>query len=123
MPRCDRGGKSCYCLSAGYAFGHARGRDVSAVMKASCREGKGAVRHPFPNQDFSSFLLQAQSSGAKVSGLANAGADTINSIKQAAEFGSTDAGQNLAGMLVFISDIKSLGLQTAKGLPLPSGFS
>jgi branched-chain amino acid transport system substrate-binding protein len=82
----------------------------------------GAVRHPFPGQDFSSFLLQAQASGAKVIGLANAGGDTINSIKQAAEFGIVQGGQNLAGLLVFITDVHALGLETAQGLVLTETF-
>ncbi|WP_407804137.1 ABC transporter substrate-binding protein, partial [Staphylococcus aureus] len=78
--------------------------------------------HPFPGQDFSSYLLQAQSSGAKVIGLANAGGDTINAIKQASEFGITQGGQTLAGLLVFISDVHALGLQTAQGLVLTEAF-
>ena len=82
----------------------------------------GSVSHPFPNNDFSSFLLQAQASGAKVIGLANAGGDTINAIKQSSEFGITQAGQRLAGLLVFISDVHSLGLQTAQGLVVTTGF-
>lgn len=117
-----QGGKTWFFLTADYAFGHALERDVSKVVKEAGGEVKGAVRHPFPSQDFSSFLLQAQASGAKVIGLANAGADTINSIKQAGEFGITQSGQSLAGLLVFLSDVKSLGLQAAQGLQLTTGF-
>ena len=117
-----QGGKTWFFLTADYAFGHALERDVSKVVKEAGGEIKGAVRHPFPSQDFSSFLLQAQASGAKVIGLANAGADTINSIKQAGEFGITQSGQSLAGLLVFLSDVKSLGLQAAQGLQLTTGF-
>ena len=80
------------------------------------------MRHPFPGQDFSSFLLQAQASGAKVIGLANAGGDTINAIKQAAEFGITQGGQSLAGLLIFITDVHALGLETAQGLVLTESF-
>jgi branched-chain amino acid transport system substrate-binding protein len=82
----------------------------------------GVVRHPFPNQDFSSFLLQAQASKAKIIGMANAGGDTINTIKQASEFGIVKGGQKLAGLLVFISDVHSLGLKTAQGIVLTTGF-
>ena len=82
----------------------------------------GTVRHPFPGQDFSSFLLQAQASGAEVIGLANAGGDTINTIKQASEFGITQAGQTLAGLLIFITDVNALGLDTAQGLVLTESF-
>lgn len=117
-----QGGKTWFFLTADYAFGHALERDVSKVVKEAGGEVKGAVRHPFPSQDFSSFLLQAQASGAQVIGLANAGADTINSIKQAGEFGITQSGQSLAGLLVFLSDVKSLGLQAAQGLQLTTGF-
>ncbi|MFO7308140.1 MAG: ABC transporter substrate-binding protein [Pseudomonadota bacterium] len=116
------GGDSWFFLTADYAFGHALERDTIAVVEKSGGKVLGTVRHPFPGSDFSSFLLQAQSSGAKVIGLANAGGDTINSIKQAAEFGITQAGQNLAGLLVFITDVHALGLQTAQGLVLTESF-
>jgi branched-chain amino acid transport system substrate-binding protein len=116
------GGDSWFFLTADYAFGHALERDVEAVVTASGGKVLGKVRHPFPGQDFSSFLLQAQASKAKVIGLANAGGDTINSIKQAAEFGITKGGQNLAGLLMFVSDIHSLGLPTAQGLVLTESF-
>jgi branched-chain amino acid transport system substrate-binding protein len=110
------GGDSWYFLTADYAFGHALERDTEAVVLANGGKVLGKVRHPFPGSDFSSFLLQAQSSKAKIIGLANAGGDTINSIKQAAEFGIVAGGQNLAGLLVFITDVHALGLQTAQGL-------
>ncbi len=116
------GGKKWFFLTADYAFGHALERDTMAVVKAAGGEVVGTVRHPFPGTDFSSFLLQAQSSGAEVIGLANAGGDTINSIKQAAEFGITQGGQALAGLLVFLTDVHALGLQTAQGLVLTESF-
>ncbi|MGZ8308595.1 MAG: ABC transporter substrate-binding protein [Rhodoplanes sp.] len=111
-----QGGKTWFFLTADYAFGHALERDTAAVVEKLGGKVLGKVRHPFPAQDFSSFLLQAQGSKADVIGLANAGADTINSIKQASEFGIVQGGQNLAGLLVFITDVHSLGLQTAQGL-------
>ncbi len=110
------GGSSWFFITADYAFGHALERDTSAVVKANGGQVLGSVRAPLNTQDFSSFLLQAQSSKAKIVGLANAGGDTINSIKQASEFGIVRGGQNLAGLLVFVTDIKALGLQTAQGL-------
>jgi branched-chain amino acid transport system substrate-binding protein len=110
------GGTTWFFLTADYAFGHALERDTAAVVEKNGGKVLGKVRHPFPGTDFSSFLLQAQASKAKIIGLANAGGDTINSIKQAAEFGIVKGGQNLAGLLVFISDVKALGLQTAQGL-------
>ncbi|WP_037462352.1 ABC transporter substrate-binding protein [Skermanella stibiiresistens] len=118
----QEGGKSWFFITADYAFGQALEADVTREVKAMGGEVKGSVRHPLNNSDFSSFLLQAQASGAKVIGLANAGADTTNSIKQAAEFGITASGQSLAGLLLFISDVDSLGLQTAQGLSLTTGF-
>lgn len=116
------GGDTWFFVTADYAFGHALERDTSAVVEAAGGEIVGTVRTPFPGTDFSSFLLQAQSSGAKVIGLANAGGDTINSIKQASEFGITQGGQSLAGLLVFINDIHALGLDVAQGLLLTSSF-
>jgi branched-chain amino acid transport system substrate-binding protein len=110
------GGTSWFFLTADYAFGHALERDTAAVVEKAGGKVMGKVRTPFPGQDFSSFLLQAQASKAKIIGLANAGGDTINSIKQAAEFGIVEGGQNLAGLLVFISDVHALGLKTAQGL-------
>ncbi|MFN3764291.1 MAG: ABC transporter substrate-binding protein [Aliihoeflea sp.] len=117
-----QGYESWYFLTADYAFGHSLERDTSAVVEANGGTVVGTVRHPFPGQDFSSFLLQAQASGAKVIGLANAGVDTINSIKQASEFGITQSGQTLAGLLVFISDVHALGLEAAQGLVMTEAF-
>ena len=116
------GGDSWFFLTADYAFGHALERDVSDVVKASGGKVLGAVRHPLSTQDFSSFLLQAQASKAKVIGLANAGQDTINSIKQAGEFGIVKGGQKLAGLLVFATDVQSLTLPVAQGLVLTESF-
>ena len=116
------GGDSWYFLTADYAFGHALERDTAEVVKASGGKVLGQVRHPLNTSDFSSFLLQAQASKAKVVGLANAGGDTINSIKQASEFGIVAGGQKLAGLLVFVNDIHALGLQTAQGLQLTEAF-
>lgn len=110
------GGDSWFFLTADYAFGHALERDTAAVVEKNGGKVVGKVRHPFPGQDFSSFLLQAQTSKAKIIGLANAGADTINAIKQASEFGITQGGQNLAALLAFITDVHALGLKTAQGL-------
>jgi branched-chain amino acid transport system substrate-binding protein len=116
------GGDTWFFLTADYAFGHALERDAAAVVEANGGKVLGRVRHPFPGTDFSSFLLQAQASKAKVIGLANAGGDTINSIKQAAEFGIVKGGQQLAGLLMFISDVHALGLQTAQGLVLTEAW-
>jgi branched-chain amino acid transport system substrate-binding protein len=110
------GGDTWFFLTSDYAFGHALERDTAAVVEANGGKVLGKVRHPINTNDFSSFLLQAQSSKAKVIGLANAGGDTINSIKQAAEFGIVKGGQSLAGLLVFASDVNALGLNTAQGL-------
>src|SRR5205807_5677365 len=110
------GGDTWFFLTADYAFGLALERDTAAVVEKNGGKVLGKVRHPFPGTDFSSFLLQAQASKAKIIGLANAGADTINSIKQAAEFGITQSGQNLAALLAFITDVHALGLTTAQGL-------
>jgi branched-chain amino acid transport system substrate-binding protein len=110
------GGDTWFFLTSDYAFGHALERDTAAVVEANGGKVLGKVRHPINTSDFSSFLLQAQSSKAKVIGLANAGGDTINSIKQAAEFGIVKGGQSLAGLLVFASDVNALGLATAQGL-------
>lgn len=117
----QQGGKSWFFLTADYAFGHALEKDSAAVVAANGGKVVGTVRHPFPGSDFSSFLLKAQSSGAQVIGLANAGSDTANSIKQAAEFGITPK-QSLAGLLMFISDIHSLGLKNTQGMYLTTGF-
>jgi branched-chain amino acid transport system substrate-binding protein len=112
------GGDSWFFLTADYAFGHALERDTAAVVEANGGKVLGKVRHPVNTSDFSSFLLQAQTSKAKVIGLANAGGDTINSIKAGAEFGIVSGGQKFAGLLVFSSDVAALGLQTAQGLSL-----
>jgi branched-chain amino acid transport system substrate-binding protein len=112
------GGDTWFFLTADYAFGHALERDTAAVVEANGGKVLGKVRHPLNTNDFSSFLLQAQASKAKVVGLANAGGDTINSIKQASEFGIVKGGQKLAGLLVFASDVNGLGLQAAQGLTL-----
>src|SRR5207247_2787426 len=111
-----RGGDTWFFLTADYAFGYALERDTEAVVLKSGGKVLGKVRHPFPGTDFSSFLLQAKASGAKIIGLANAGGDTINSIKQASEFGIVQGGQQLAGLLVFISDVKALGLPAGQGV-------
>ena len=115
------GGDSWYFLTADYAFGHALEKDTGDVVKANGGKVLGAVRHPLNSSDFSSFLLQAQASKAKVVGLANAGADTTNAIKQAAEFGITPT-QSLAGLLMFITDVHSLGLKATQGMYLTDGF-
>jgi branched-chain amino acid transport system substrate-binding protein len=116
------GGSTWFFLTADYAFGHALERDVEAVVVANGGKVLGRVRHPLNTADFSSFLLQAQASKAKIIGLANAGGDTTNSIKQAAEFGIVKGGQNLAGLLVFLTDVHGLGLQTAQGLIFTEAF-
>jgi len=118
----EQGGDTWFFITADYAFGHALQRDTTAFIEQGGGQVLGSVLAPFPNQDFSSFLLQAQASGAKIIGLANAGGDTINSVKQAAEFGIVEAGQKLAGLLIFITDIHSLGLQVAQGVVLTTGF-
>lgn len=117
-----RGGDSWFFLTADYAFGHALERDAAAQVTKAGGKVLGTVRHPFPGQDFASFILQAQSSGAKVIGLANAGGDFVNAIKQAAEFGVVQGGQSLAGLLVFITDVHALGLQVAQGLVMTEAF-
>jgi branched-chain amino acid transport system substrate-binding protein len=116
------GGTTWFFLTSDYAFGHALERDTKAVVLANGGQVLGSVLHPLNTQDFSSFLLQAQASKAKIIGLANAGGDTINAIKQGAEFGITAGGQNFAGLLVFITDVESLGLKVAQGLVLTETF-
>ncbi|MBN2630506.1 MAG: ABC transporter substrate-binding protein [Rhodobacteraceae bacterium] len=118
----NAGGKKWFFLTADYAFGHSLEENTAAVVKASGGEVVGTVNVPFPAQDFSSFLLQAQGSGADVIGLANAGGDTVNAIKQASEFGITQAGQKLAALLFFVTDVHALGAQTAQGLSLTEAF-
>ncbi len=116
------GGKSWFFITADYAFGHALEADTSRVVLADGGKVLGNARAPLSTTDFSSFLLQAQSSKAQVIGLANAGGDFVNSVKQASEFGITQAGQSLAAMLVFITDVKALGLKVAQGLKFTTGF-
>jgi branched-chain amino acid transport system substrate-binding protein len=116
------GGDSWFFLTADYAFGHALERDTSAVVTANGGKVLGDVKHPLNTSDFSSFLLQAQSSKAKIVGLANAGGDTTNAIKQAAEFGLVSGGQKLAALLLFINDVHALGLKTAQGLTFTESF-
>ncbi|MEY3998191.1 MAG: hypothetical protein RLY60_1003 [Pseudomonadota bacterium] len=118
----QHGGNSWFFLTADYAFGQALERDTEAVILKNGGKVLGKVRHPLATQDFSSFLLQAQASKAKVIGLANAGGDTTNSIKQAYEFGIVKGGQTLAGLLVFLTDIHALGLEKAQGLYLTETF-
>ena len=116
------GGDSWFFITADYAFGHALERDVEAVVLRNGGKVLGKVRHPLSTQDFSSFLLQAQASKAKIVGLANAGGDVTNSIKQGAEFGIVKGGQNFAGLLVFITDVHALGLEKAQGLIFTETF-
>ena len=116
------GGDSWFFLTADYAFGYSLEENTTKTVEAAGGKVLGSVRHPLNNNDYSAFLLQAQASGAKVIGLASAGIDTQNAIKQAAEFGITQGGQSLAGLLLFITDIHGLGLDTAQGLYLTEGF-
>ncbi|MGL4309513.1 MAG: ABC transporter substrate-binding protein [Paracoccaceae bacterium] len=116
------GGDSWFFLTADYAFGQSLEADVTKIVQAAGGTVMGSVKHPFPASDFSSFVLQAQASGAKVIGLANAGADTINAIKAANEFGLVSGGQSIAALLFFISDVHALGLDTAQGILLTTGF-
>jgi len=116
------GGKTWFFLTADYAFGLALEKDTEAVVLNGGGKVVGKVRHPFPSTDFSSFLLQAQASKAQIIGLANAGADTTNAIKQGAEFGIVKAGQQFAGLLVFLTDVHALGLEKAQGLLLTEAF-
>jgi branched-chain amino acid transport system substrate-binding protein len=116
------GGDTWFFLTADYAFGAALERDTTAVVLANGGKVVGGVKHPLNTADFSSFLLQAQSSKAKIIGLANAGGDTTNSIKQAAEFGIVKGGQKLAALLLFLTDVKAIGLETAQGLNFTETF-
>jgi branched-chain amino acid transport system substrate-binding protein len=116
------GGDTWFFLTADYAFGAALERDTTAVILANGGKVLGSVKHPLNTSDFSSFLLQAQSSKAKVIGLANAGGDTTNAIKQAAEFGIVKGGQKLAALLLFLTDVKAIGLETAQGLSFTETF-
>jgi len=116
------GGDTWFFLTADYAFGAALERDTTAVITANGGKVLGSVKHPLNTADFSSFLLQAQASKAKIIGLANAGGDTTNSIKQAAEFGIVKGGQKLAALLLFLTDVKAIGLETAQGLNFTETF-
>jgi branched-chain amino acid transport system substrate-binding protein len=116
------GGKSWFFITADYAFGQSLEKEVTAVVNANGGKVVGGVKHPLNNTDFSSFIMQAQASKAQVIGMANAGGDTINTIKQAAEFGIAKKGQQLAGLLVFLSDVHALGLEVAGGLMLTTAF-
>src|SRR6202012_3530394 len=116
------GGDTWFFLSADYAFGASLERDTTAVVVANGGKVLGGVKHPLNTSDFSSFLLQAQASKAKVTGFPNAGGDTTNAIKQAAEFGIVEGGQKLAALLLFINDVHSLGLKTAQGLTFTESF-
>ncbi len=118
----DRGGKSWYFLTADYAFGHTLQASATDVVKARGGTVLGAARHPIGSSDFASYLLQAQSSRAQVVGLANAGGDTVNAIKAASEFGLTQGGQKMAGLLLYINDIHAIGLDAASGLMLTEAF-
>ncbi|MGO1395257.1 MAG: ABC transporter substrate-binding protein [Halomonas sp.] len=118
----EQGGDSWFMLTADYAFGHALEADVTKVVEESGGEIIGGVRHPFPTNDFSSYILQAQGSGAKIVGLANAGADTVNAITTASQFGLTQSGQQLAGLLIFLNDVHALGLEATQNLLLTTGW-
>ncbi|WP_447556287.1 ABC transporter substrate-binding protein [Vreelandella sp. EE22] len=118
----EQGGDSWFLLTADYAFGHALEADVTRVVEDSGGEIVGGVRHPFPTSDFSSYILQAQGSGAKIVGLANAGADTVNAITTASQFGITQSGQQLAGLLIFLNDVHALGLEATQNLLLTTGW-
>ena len=118
----EAGGDTWFFLTADYAFGYALEKDTSDIVKAKGGKVLGSVRIPLNSSDFSSFLLQAQSSKAKIIGLANAGLDTTNSIKQAAEFGIVKGGQKLAGLLMTLAEVHGLGLEAAQGLVLTEGF-
>src|SRR3954467_9718035 len=118
----EAGGNTWFFLTADYAFGYALEEDTGKVVKAKGGKVLGSVRHPLNSSDFSSFLLQAQSSKAKIVGLANAGLDTTNSIKQASEFGIVSGGQKLAGLLMTLAEVNGLGLQAAQGLVLTEGY-
>src|SRR3954468_15030726 len=117
----EQGGKKWFFLTADYAFGYSLEEETAKYVKSKGGQVVGAVRHPLSANDFSSFLLQAQSSGANIIGLANAGLDTANAIKQAAEFGITQSGQRLAGLLFTLAEVHGLGLKAAQGLTLTEG--
>ncbi|NES10606.1 ABC transporter substrate-binding protein [Pseudomonas laurentiana] len=116
------GGKNWFILTADYAFGHAMEKDITKVVQSDGGKVVGTVRHPFPSSDFSSYILQAQGSGADVIAFANAGADTVNSLMTASQFGVAQSGQKLAGMVVFLNDIHAMGLDVTQGLMLTTGW-
>ena len=116
------GGKNWFILTADYAFGHSLEEDVTKVVEANGGKVTGTIRHPFPTPDFSSFILQAQGSGADVIALANAGSDTTNAISTASEFGLTQSGQTLAALLLFLTDVHALGAEAAQGIQLTTGW-
>ncbi|WP_111413291.1 ABC transporter substrate-binding protein [Billgrantia lactosivorans] len=118
----EQGGDTWFMLTADYAFGHALEGDVEKVVTENGGTIVDKVRHPFPTDDFSSYILQAQGSGAKIIGLANAGSDTVNAINTASQFGVVEAGQQLAGLLVFLNDVHAMGLDTTQGLLLTTGW-
>lgn len=116
------GGKSWFILAADYAFGHSLEADIAKVVESEGGKIVGKVRHPFPSNDFSSYILQAQGSGAEVVALANAGADLVNALQTASQFGVAQSGQQLAGMVVFLNDVHSMGLDVTQGLMLTTGW-
>lgn len=118
----EEGGDSWFIVSADYAFGHSLEAEVTNVVTEMGGEVIGSVSHPLNSNDFSSFILQAQGSGAQIIGLANAGADTVNAISTAGQFGLTESGQTLAGLMVFLNDIHALGLETTQGMQLTTGW-
>ncbi len=118
----EEGGKDWFILAADYAFGHSLEADITKVVETGGGKVVGKVRHPFPSNDFSSYILQAQGSGAEVVALANAGADMVNALQTASQFGLTQSGQKLAGMVVFLNDVHSMGLDVTQGLMLTTGW-
>lgn len=118
----EEGGDSWFLLTADYAFGHALEKDVTEVVESNGGTVVDSIRHPFPTNDFSSYILQAQGSGAEIIGLANAGADTVNAINTASQFGVVESGQQLAGLIVFLNDVYAMGLEATQGLLLTTGW-
>jgi branched-chain amino acid transport system substrate-binding protein len=118
----SEGGKDWFILAADYAFGHSLEADITKVVETGGGQIVGKVRHPFPSNDFSSYILQAQGSGAEVVALANAGADMVNALQTASQFGLAQSGQKLAGMVVFLNDVHSMGLDVTQGLMLTTGW-
>lgn len=118
----QEGGKDWFILAADYAFGHSLEADITKVVESEGGKVVGKVRHPFPSNDFSSYILQAQGSGAEVVALANAGADLVNALQTASQFGVAQSGQQLAGMVVFLNDVHSMGLEVTQDLMLTTGW-